>query len=166
MSKIGTRVDTDYVGCKDTRKSTSGGAIMIGNHLIKGWSSTQSVIALSSGEAEYYGMVKGASVSIGLRGIMSDLGVKAAVRIRTDSSAALGVAKRKGIGKIRHIEMNQLWLQEKVSDKEIEIIKVRGSENIADQMAKYTEQAVFKLHLEQIKQKIEEGRHEFAPHCE
>ena len=38
--------DTDYAGCKKTRKSTSGGVVMWGSHLIKSWSSTQSVIAL------------------------------------------------------------------------------------------------------------------------
>ena len=53
--------DTDYAGCAKTRKSTSGGVIMIGGHMIKSWSSTQNVIALSSGEAEYYGLVKGAA---------------------------------------------------------------------------------------------------------
>ena len=62
--------DTDYAGCKRTRKSTSGGVVMWGNHLIKSWSSTQSVVALSSGEAEYYGMVKGASVAIGLQSVL------------------------------------------------------------------------------------------------
>jgi hypothetical protein len=53
--------DTDYAGCRDTRKSTSGGLICFGKHLIRGWSSTQKVIALSSGEAEFYGMVRGAA---------------------------------------------------------------------------------------------------------
>ena len=51
-------VDTDYAGCRKTRKSTSGGIIRLGSHVVKTWSTTQSVIALSSGEAEYYGMVK------------------------------------------------------------------------------------------------------------
>ena len=50
--------DSDYAGCLRTRKSTSGGVIMIGNHWLKGWSTTQNVVALSSGEAEYYSMVK------------------------------------------------------------------------------------------------------------
>ena len=50
--------DTDFAGCARTRKSTSGGVVMFGSHLIKSWSSTQNVIALSSGEAEYYGLVK------------------------------------------------------------------------------------------------------------
>ena len=43
--------DSDYAGCRRTRKSTSGGVIMLGGHLIKSWSSTQAIIALSSGEA-------------------------------------------------------------------------------------------------------------------
>ena len=41
---------------------------MLGQHMIKSWSTTQSVIALSSGEAEYYSMVKGGSVGLGAEG--------------------------------------------------------------------------------------------------
>ena len=62
---LDSRVDTDHAGCLKTRKSTNGGALMIGKHCIRSWSTTQSVIALSSGEAEYYGVVKGASVLLG-----------------------------------------------------------------------------------------------------
>ena len=52
-------VDTDYAGCKRTRKSTSCGVIMLGEHVIKSWSATQHVITLSSGEAGFYGIVRG-----------------------------------------------------------------------------------------------------------
>ena len=55
--------DSDHAGCLETRKSTSGGIVMMGEQCIKAWSVTQSVISLSSGEAEYYSMVKGASVA-------------------------------------------------------------------------------------------------------
>jgi hypothetical protein len=48
-------VDTDFAGCKETRRSTSGGAAMLGNCLIKHWSKTQTTISLSSGEAELHG---------------------------------------------------------------------------------------------------------------
>ena len=58
-------VDTDFAGCGRTRKSTSGGVAMFGSHLLKTWSSTQNVVALSSGEAEFYGLVKGASQGLG-----------------------------------------------------------------------------------------------------
>ena len=44
--------DTDWAGCPRTRKSTTGGCLMLGSHVIKSWSSTQASLALSSGEAE------------------------------------------------------------------------------------------------------------------
>ena len=50
--------DSDFAGCRQTAKSTSGGIIMIGGHYIKSWSSTQKTIALSSGEAELTALVK------------------------------------------------------------------------------------------------------------
>ena len=99
---------------------------MWGNHLIKAWSKMQSVVALSSGEAEYYGMVKGASMALGIQSMLKDLGVELKVRLRTDASAAKGIAARRGLGKIRHIEVHQLWLQEKVNNGSIEVMKVKG----------------------------------------
>ena len=51
-------VDTDWAGCFKTRKPTSRGAIIRG-HLLKHWSSTQQTVALSSGEAELKGIVRG-----------------------------------------------------------------------------------------------------------
>ena len=59
VRRITVWTDTDYAGCMRTRKSTSGGVAMLGCHCIKTWSSTQDIIALSSGEAEYYGLVRG-----------------------------------------------------------------------------------------------------------
>ena len=44
---------------------------MIGSHLIKAWSSTQPILAMSSGEAEYYAMVKGASTALGQARILN-----------------------------------------------------------------------------------------------
>ena len=94
---INVWTDTDYAGCKRTRKSTSGGIITFGNHVIKSWSVTQSVIALSSGEAEYYGMVRGGSIGLGMKSMLKELGVNTRVRIKTDASAAIGIASRKGL---------------------------------------------------------------------
>ena len=72
---------------------------MHGNHVIKSWSNNQSVIALSSGEAEYYGLVKAASVSNGVKTIMKDMGVELSepTVIKADASAAIGIANRIGI---------------------------------------------------------------------
>ena len=131
--------DTDYAGCRETRKSTSGGLIMLGKHVIRTWSATQRVIALSSGEAEFYGMVKGGAEAMGSRSILSDLGLEHKIRLSEDSSAAKGIADRTGLGKVRHIEVNQLWIQDKVKNKEFEIKRVKGLDNLADALTKHVD---------------------------
>jgi len=50
--------DSDWAGCRVTGKSTSGGALMIGTHFIKGWSRTQNRVTMSSAEAELIALVK------------------------------------------------------------------------------------------------------------
>ena len=47
---------------------------------------------------------------------MKELGVEVDLRLMTDASAALGIATRRGLGNVRHIEVSKLWIQEKVSD--------------------------------------------------
>ena len=103
--KVSTRMS-----CPKTRISTSGGCLMLGGHLIKSWSSTQSSISLSSGEAEYYGVVKAAGIALGHRSLMADMGMTANVRVWIDSSAAIGIWGRSGLGKLRHVQTHTLWL--------------------------------------------------------
>ena len=160
--------DSDYAGCKKTRKSTSGGVLKFGCHMIKSWSATQAVIALSSGEAEYYAMVKGASQVIGLKNMIIESGVSAdrikiALKIKTDASAAIGMGSRRGAGKVRHIETNQLWLQEKVLAKEIQLVKIKGTENPADHLTMYLNAPGIRAHMEATDQWIEGGRHQLMP---
>ena len=52
---IDAYADTDWAGCPRSRRSTSGGCIMVGTHLLKCWSSTQAGVTMSAGEAEFYG---------------------------------------------------------------------------------------------------------------
>ena len=87
---------------------------MLGGHLIKSWSTTQAIIALSSGEAEFYALVKCGSVALGIRNMLGDLGIKVKIGISTDASAAKGITARRDAGKIRHIEVSHLWIQDKV----------------------------------------------------
>jgi hypothetical protein len=68
-------VDSDWAGCPASRKSTSGGFLVLGKHLVKSWSSTQATLALSSGEAEFYAIIEGASRSLGVQALMEDMGV-------------------------------------------------------------------------------------------
>ena len=155
--------DTDFAGCKRTRKSTSGGIAGIGDHFVKAWCSTQAIVSLSSGEAEYYGIVKGASIGLGLRSMLQDFGIDMKVRINTDASAAKGIACRRGLGKVRHIEVNQLWIQDRVANGDIEIRKINGKENIADILTKHVNAEDIRVHMHRARQTITSGRHSIAP---
>jgi hypothetical protein len=129
-----TCTDSDFAGCVLTRKSTSCCMVFYGAHLLRCTSTTQAVISLSSGEAEFYAAVKGASISLGMVGLMRDLGVSMPrpPLLRVDSTACLGMAGRRGVGRVRHIHTPCLWLQRAVADGRVVLDKILGTENPAD----------------------------------
>ena len=95
VNEVVVWTDSDHAGCGETRKSTSGGVMMLGKHMIKAWSKQQAVVAISSGEAEYYALVKGGSEGLGVKGIMKDMGYEVGIEMRTDASAAIGIVNRR-----------------------------------------------------------------------
>ena len=109
--------DSDWAGCRRSRKSTSGGAIMRGGHCIKAWSKTQALIAKSSGEAELYAVVRGATEALGMATLAKDMGKKVEIQLHIDALAAKGMIERKGLSKVRHLDVNVLWLQEQCARK-------------------------------------------------
>ena len=111
-------VDADVAGCQRTRKSIVGGAEMLGKHTVKTWSSSQGAFALSSAEAELYAMIEGVTRAKGLLSLARDLGFKDVsnvVRLGTDSSAAKSFVSRRGLGKMGHLEIRDLWLQKEIA---------------------------------------------------
>ena len=86
--------DSDWAVCRVTGKSTSGGALMIGSHLMKAWSRTQNHVTISSVEAELYAMVKCTAELIGIKSMMRDWGHEKSGALHADSTAALGIPKR------------------------------------------------------------------------
>ncbi len=116
--------DTDFAGCVLTRRSTSGGCPAVGGHLIKHWSVTQKTVTLSSGEAELGGVVKGATEALGVRSLVRDLGIELAIELFADSAAAIGICRRTGVGRVRHLAVGQLWVQERLRTGELKLFKV------------------------------------------
>ena len=138
---------------------------MLGGHVIKSWSTNQAVIALSSGEAEYYGIVKAASVAIGARSLAADLGVEfqQSIAIMSDASAAIGINNRSGVEKIRHIEVTQLCVQEKVANGEMVIHKVTIESNLADALTKAVDARTIETHVIGINAERLCDRHPLCP---
>ena len=124
--------DADWAGCKSTRKSTTGGCIMVGTHAIKVWSKTQSLIALSSGESELYATLRAAAEALGVISMMRDMGYSVSGEIWSDASAALGIIHRTGLGKTRHIDTGLLWIQQTAAEQRLRFQKVLGKNNPAE----------------------------------
>ncbi len=77
--------EADFADCRRAGRSTSGFVVMFGKHSIKTRSPTQETVALSSGESEFYGIAKAATVGRGMKGLTADLGLQVEVQINTDS---------------------------------------------------------------------------------
>ena len=81
-------VDAHNAGCTETRRSTSSGVIQVNGHVLGEWSTTQSTVALSSGESEFVAIVKGIVMGLFTKNLLNDLGwCISEVVVRSDSSA-------------------------------------------------------------------------------
>ena len=132
-------------------------------HTLRTWSSSQAVIALSSGEAEYYALVKGASIGLGIQSLAVDCGLVFEVGVRTDSTAAKGIASRPCLSKARHIDTCYLWLQERVMMRDIYLYTVNTTKNLADLLTKRFEALRHEFLMGAVGMRVTSGRHALAP---
>jgi hypothetical protein len=142
--------DSDWAGDRESRKSTSGGAIMMGSNTIKTWSSTQQVIATSSGEAELYALTKGAAQLKGFMAMMCDFGILVEGVAVTDATAAIGIVHRQGLGKLRHIDVQYLWVQLEVSEGRLRVDKIGTTDNPADLLTKALNAETVEKHMNKL----------------
>ena len=107
------------------------------------------MIAKSSAEAELYASSLASSEAIGLRTYLHDLGWVKKVCVHSDSSSALSLMNRTGLGKAKHIDIQWLWRQEAIRNGGFVIAKVLGDANPSDLMTKHlgADRAQFLLRL-------------------
>ena len=139
--------DSDFAGCRRTRKSTSCSVLMHGNHMIKLISATQAPISLSTGEAEWYALTRTGSAVIGLINMAADYGRKVTGELAGDATAAAGIAARRGVGKIRHLDVSTLWLQNRITEGSLVLKRKPGSENPSDLGTKHLDRKTMRKHV-------------------
>ena len=84
--------------------------------------------------------------------------------VKVDSEAAKSFVGRRGLGRMRHIEVRDLWLQEEVRNGKVKVEKVKGTENPADLMTKCLSQEVVREHSSSsLSVEFPCGRAETAP---
>ena len=125
--------DSDWAGNKSSRKSTSSGTMILDGQVIYTFSRNQKSVALSSGEAEYYAGASAASDSILLKEAIQFLtGRRCKVNLYLDSSAARGIITRQGVGRVKHLQIRTLFLQELHKQGTLSVHPVGTKENTAD----------------------------------
>ncbi len=100
--------ESDWAGDARGRKSVSGGIVLPGRHLLESYCAGQQAVVLSSGEAEFYAVIRAAVEAKFIANLLKwlDFDVQLeAPEIVSDATAAIGAATRLGAGKrMKHIE--------------------------------------------------------------
>ena len=64
------------------------------------------------------------------------MGASMSVNFLVDASAALGITSPRGSGKVMHLGIDSLWIQEMSATKRVNYDKASGGNNPADMMIK------------------------------
>ena len=81
----------------------------------------------------------------------------------TDATAAIGICRRRGLGKIRHLHVADLWVQDRVKKGDFALTKVAGADNPADILTKHVPRDVMVRHMNFMGLCPEDGRAALAP---
>jgi hypothetical protein len=127
--------DSDWAKHRTTRRSVSAGYLfMFGNLLYSSWRS-QKALALSSCEAEVYAGTSATSDAVLMyHCICFCVGPNETVKVKLalDNAAGRSFFHRSGVGRIRHISLRVLWMQQKVREKFLSVGPVSTKHNPSD----------------------------------
>ena len=131
--------DSDWAGCVESRKSTSGFVFQVGQCTVSWSSKKQPIVALSSTEAEYIALCRAAQEAVWLRSLLADVGLtpKTATVVREDNQGAIALGKNpKDHPRTKHIDVKYHYVREVVQNKIIDVVHVPTGDMVADTLTK------------------------------
>ena len=114
---VNVYTDSDWAGQAATCKSTSGGVVQWGNATLTAWSRTQQTVSLSSAEAEFFALTTGIPEGMVTKHLLQELGHKAIIMNHVDSQSAKAWASRRGLGRMKHVMLKYMFVQDVVEKK-------------------------------------------------
>ena len=131
-------VDSDFAGDLDRRISITGFVFTMCGGVVSWKASLQSVVALSTTEAEYIALTEAIKEAIWLKGLVSELGFKQeTVTISCDSSSAIQLSKNpKYHERTKHIDVRLHFIREEISSDMVSVDKIPSKVNPADMFTK------------------------------
>jgi hypothetical protein len=140
LQRLNGFTDADWGGCRNTRRSTAGYLFNIGSGAISWQSKRQSVVALSTCEAEFMGQTQATKEAIWLRRLLNELNVsqgKAATIICGDNQGAIALSSNPQYhSRTKHMEIQRKWQGEVQGTGAVELNYIPTTEQIADGLTK------------------------------
>ncbi|KAK9675641.1 hypothetical protein RND81_11G020800 [Saponaria officinalis] len=136
--------DSDWAGCVEERKSTSGHTFSLGSGAISWSSKKQEVVALSSSEAEYIVVTAAACQAVWLRRLLRDfLQVQnGATELFCDNKSTISMTKNPAFhSRTKHIDIRYHFIRSLVSSDDIVLKYCNTNEQVADILTKPLPQA-------------------------
>ena len=122
-----TYTDADWAGCPDTRKSTSGYGVFLGDNLVSWSSKLQQTVSRSSAEAEYRGVANAVAEACWLRQLLSKLHrplQRATVVYRDNISAVYLSTNPVQHQHTKHVEIDFHFVRERVAFGDVRVLHV------------------------------------------
>jgi len=129
---VDTFVDSDWAADPAERRSQSSVHVAVDGVPLFGSSCRQATVSQSSGESETYGAARGLADGLLVRQVLQFFGMKVHLRLHSDSAAARGIMRREGVGRIRHLSVRVLWIQQVIKRELAELLTVTSVGNLAD----------------------------------